>query len=450
MAARRYAQIEITQEEYDAVFASDDDSDSNLSFSDVNVDADLSDIEVQEFSEEESGESESEDSESESDESTASDEPEWSRDLHAFDIEPFSGSHGLKVPVPVEAKAVDFFGLLFGEPVFDLIVEETNRYARQKLARSAARLAKWTDVNKRELKAYFGLCIIMGINTLPRIAMNWSSNRYIGNIGVQETMTKNRFEEISQYMHFSDSTQEPQRGDDDYDRLFKVRRIMNMVLSNFKQIYDPSKNMSIDEGMIAYKGRLSFRQFMPAKPTKYGIKVWMAADAKNGYVSNFAVYLGQAENNRRRIHGLGYDVVMKMTEPFLNNYRHIFFDNFFTSTRLLDHLFAQNTYACGTVRSNRKDLPPCAKHKLRFGEMARAQRGQLVFTKWHDKRDVAFLSTNVSPDEPSRPVPRIHNRQNVNIEKPRVSDVYTAHMGGVDRADQLRSFYCSGWQSKKW
>ena len=92
----------------------------------------------------------------------------------------------------------------------------------------------------------------------------------------------------------------------------------------------------------------TFRQFMPAKPTKYGIKVWMAADTKNGYVSNFAVYLGQAENNRRRIHGLGYDVVMTMTEPFLNNYRHIFFDNFFTSTRLLDHLFAQNTYVCGT------------------------------------------------------------------------------------------------------
>ena len=159
--------------------------------------------------------------------------------------------------------------------------------------------------------------------------------------------------------------------------------------------------MSINEGMIAYKGRLSFRQFMPAKPTKYGIKVWMAAAAKNGCISNFAVYLSQAENNHRRIHSLGYDVVMKMTAPFLNNYRHIFFDNFFTSTRLLDHLFAQNTYACGTVRCNRKDLPPCPKHKLRFGEMARAQCSQLVFTKWHDKRDVAFRSTNVSPDESS-------------------------------------------------
>ena len=74
--------------------------------------------------------------------------------------------------------------------------------------------------------------------------------------------------------------------------------------------------MSINEGMIAYKGCLSFRQFMPAKPTKYGIKVWMAAAAKNGCISNFAVYLGQAENNHRRIHGLGYDVVMKMTAPF--------------------------------------------------------------------------------------------------------------------------------------
>ena len=35
-----------------AIFGSDNDSKSNLSFSDVNVDTDLSDIEVQEFSEE--------------------------------------------------------------------------------------------------------------------------------------------------------------------------------------------------------------------------------------------------------------------------------------------------------------------------------------------------------------------------------------------------------------
>ena len=36
--------------------------------------------------------------------------------------------------------------------------------------------------------------------------------------------------------------------------------------------------------MIKYKGRLYFRQYMPKKPVKYGIKVWMAADSKTGYV----------------------------------------------------------------------------------------------------------------------------------------------------------------------
>jgi hypothetical protein len=41
--------------------------------------------------------------------------------------------------------------------------------------------------------------------------------------------------------------------------------------------YNPNKEQSIDEGMIAFKGRLSFKQYLPAKPTKFGIKVWERA-----------------------------------------------------------------------------------------------------------------------------------------------------------------------------
>ena len=55
--------------------------------------------------------------------------------------------------------------------------------------------------------------------------------------------------------------------------------------------------MSIDEAMIRYKGRLFFRQYMPKKPIKWGIKVWMVADAKKGYVSNFDIYLGKGPTN---------------------------------------------------------------------------------------------------------------------------------------------------------
>ena len=199
--------------------------------------------------------------------------------------------------------------------------------------------------------------------------------------------------------------------------------------------------------MIAFKGRLSFWQYMPAKPTKYSIKIWMAADSQNGYVNNFSVYLGK-EANVPRVNGVGYDVAMKMASSFLKKHRHIFFNNFFASTKLMEDLLAQDTYACGTVRSNRKDLPPYAKNKLRQGEKVCAQRGKIIFTKWHDKKDISFLSTNVLPSEPSRLVARKKkNGQNIQFEKPRVANVYTADMGGVDRADQLRSFYFAGYSS---
>lgn len=158
--------------------------------------------------------------------------------------------------------------------------------------------------------------------------MYWSSDPFIDNTGIQNVMTKNRFEELSQYLHFSNSATEPQRGEENYDRLYKVRPLLSGVLENVQKAYEPSKNLSIDKGMIAFKGRLSFRQYMPAKPTNYGIKVWMAADSQNGYVNNFSVYLGK-EANVLRNNGLGYDVVMKKESPFLKMHRHVFFDIFF-------------------------------------------------------------------------------------------------------------------------
>lgn len=33
-------------------------------------------------------------------------------------------------------------------------------------------------------------------------------------------------------------------------------------------------------------------QYMPLKPTKRGYKIWCRCDAKNGYLSEFSVYVG--------------------------------------------------------------------------------------------------------------------------------------------------------------
>ena len=435
--------LDVTAEEYHDIFGTSEEEDADIDF-------EGSDIEVQQMDSDEELEEEAEESRNEDNAADAIDEQTaWSNELSDFVILPFNSQCGIKVEVPPESRSDFFFNLIFSDELIDIIVRETNRYARQKLAGNDTRLAKWHDTTRQEVKAYFGICLVMGINNLPRLAMYWSSDPFIGNTGIQNIMTKNRFEELSQYLHFSNSETEPQRGEENFDRLYKVRSLLSGVLENSQKAYEPSKNLSIDEGMIAFKGRLSFRQYMPAKPTEYGIKVWMAADSENGYVNNFSVYLGK-EANVPRVNGLGYDVVMKMASPFLRKHRHIFFDNFFTSTKLMEDLLAQDTYACGTVRSNRKDLPPCAKNKLKQGEKVSAQRGKIIFTKWHDKRDISFLSSNVLPSEPSRLVPRKKNGRNIQIEKPRVADVYTADMGGVDRADQLQSFYFAGYSSRKW
>lgn len=138
------------------------------------------------------------------------------------------------------------------------------------------------------------------------------------------------------------SATEPQCGEDNYVRLHKVHPVLSGVLENIKKAYEPSENLSVDKGMIAFKGRLSFRQCMPAKPTKYGIKVWIAADSQSGYGRNFSVYLGKEENVPQP-NGLGYDVVTKMARPFLKMHRHVLFYNFFTSIKLMEDLLVQDT-----------------------------------------------------------------------------------------------------------
>ena len=373
-------------------------------------------------------------------------EARWTDHLSDFQVPPFQAPTGITFNLPELPNPLDFFVEFVGDDLWDFIVEETNRYARQKLANSPERLANFISVTREELKAFIGIHIIMGINLLPSLALYWSSDDFFCNHGIKNVMSRNRFQEISCYLHFNDSSREPARGTPGFDRLFKIRPIFNSVLGKCQSNFLPTKNLSVDEGMIGYRGRVSFRQYMPAKPNKYGIKVWMAADASNGYVLNFDVYLGKELDGRPRIYGLGYDVVHKLIRPFMNRNHHVFFDNFFTTTKLLEHLETNDTYACGTVRCNRKDLPPCAKNKLRVGEKVVRQKGHVVFTKWHDKRDVSVMATIVSPLVDDVAVDR-NDRQ---IPKPSVIDMYNKAMGGVDRADQLREYYSVGRSSYKW
>ena len=95
------------------------------------------------------------------------------------------------------------------------------------------------------------------------------------------------------YLHLNDNESQPTGGSPHYYKLYKVRPYLDALVQNFRTAYTPQQNLSIDESIISYKGMLSWIQYMPKKPTIWGMKAWCLADSNNGYIWNLKIYTGK-------------------------------------------------------------------------------------------------------------------------------------------------------------
>ena len=82
--------------------------------------------------------------------------------------------------------------------------------------------------------------------------------------------------------------------------------------------------------------------------------------------------------------------------------------------------------------------------------MIEQKEGSIVAVAWHDKRTVTILSTLSNPLEISSVKRRKRDGSQVDVPCPKAVQSYTAHMNGVDRADQLRSSYSVSRRAAKW
>lgn len=142
---------------------------------------------------------------------------------------------------------------------------------------------------------------------------------------------------MSRYLHFADNTTLTLPGNEGYIRLGKVRRIIELITSRFMDTYDSHKESSIDQAMVAFKGRDSMKQYMPKKLTKRGFKIWMRADGIDGYVSDLSVYTGKVGDRAKK--DLGGIVVRKLTKCLENKGFHVYFDNYFSSISLSRYIY---------------------------------------------------------------------------------------------------------------
>lgn len=102
---------------------------------------------------------------------------------------------------------------------------------------------------------------------------------------------------------------------------------------------------------------------MKDKPTKWGYKVFVLADAQTAYTFNFFVYQGKTESTTA--HGLTFSSVWDLL-PFqtLGGGYTLYVDNYYTSPALFEELSKKNIRCCGTIRTNRVGYPKTEVNNL--------------------------------------------------------------------------------------
>nr|XP_047139466.1 piggyBac transposable element-derived protein 4-like [Hydra vulgaris] len=121
-------------------------------------------------------------------------------------------------------------------------------------------------------------------------------------------------------------------------------------------------------------------------------------------------------------------------EKFLGKGYHLYTDNFYNSFKLTKHMISQNTYICGTLRTDRKSNPKeCTKAKLKRGDVISRSREGVVIATWKDKRDMLMISNLHSLQ-----MIEVTNRRGEKKMKPNIIKDYNQYMSGVDKADQTK------------
>ncbi|KAJ8931061.1 hypothetical protein NQ314_016090 [Rhamnusium bicolor] len=289
--------------------------------------------------------------------------------------------------------ATDYFLKVLGSTTIENIVYQSNLYATQR--------NKVLNLKENELLAFIGIHFFMGYHHLPSYKHYWSSAEDLDVPIVIRTMPRNRFQQILSFLHMNDNSTIP-RGNK--GKIYKIRPFVSSLNNQFDLLYHGTRELSVDESIILFKGRSTIKQYNPMKPIKRGYKLWCIAD-QHGYIKKFDVYQGKDEiaEEKFQSYGLGERVVLSLTENYWGKSRIIYFDNYFSTVQLLEKLKLENTLACGTIRSNRRGLPKdmtVDKNMKRGDYDYRVSNLDIIFFKWCDNRSVYLLS-NFHGSQPS-------------------------------------------------
>ncbi|XP_043473691.1 piggyBac transposable element-derived protein 4-like [Leptopilina heterotoma] len=364
-------------------------------------------------------------------------------DSHFYpSVKDFSGTSKISENVLLEGnEPIDYFQWFFDIPLLQLIVTESNRYQIQNPEPYHAKMKAWEPLTVEELRKFLALSILMGHARKGNLKDYWSTDPLLSTPIFREVMTRNRYLQILKYIHFQDNeeiTDHP---------LKKVEPIIDYLQDKFSNTIIPGKNLCIDESLLLWKGRLKFKQYLPLKRNRFGIKLFELVDCQTGFILNFIVYTGENTDYKKFGLGITGDIVAHFLKPYFGKGHVVYVDNWYSSAQLAEFLHDRDTGLCGTVKSNRKGLPKM-ESKLQRGEVEAAHTVCWLLIKWMDKKEVYMITTVHELDFCA--TGKKNFRTNEDIVKPTCVVEYNRNMGGIDNIDRQLSLTESVRKSMKW
>ena len=154
-------------------------------------------------------------------------------------------------------------------------------------------------------------------------------------------MSRNRFFEIKLLLHASNQSLSE-------SPMAKAKPLYDLLNEKIQQFGIAHEDLSIGESMVPYYGSHSCKQFLRAKPIRFGYKLWVSASA-TGVPYKIKIYQGRT--NQGSDEPLGTRVVKNSLEIYKNPKDHSVYFDFFLSYSLICDLATKGFRATGTMRN---------------------------------------------------------------------------------------------------
>ena len=264
-------------------------------------------------------------------------------------------------------------------PLIELLLHETSEYDNRDKNKPQFK------VTLEELKNFIGLIFLSGYNIRLAERDYWGVDPDLRCDTFCETMNGSRFFEVKLFLHAADNQSLSK------SRMVKVEPLCDLMNKNIQQFRTAHDDLSIGESMVLYYGCHSCKQFIRAKPIRFGYKLWVLVSATG---VPYKIEIFQGRTNQGSDETLGIRVVKNGLEFCKNPKVHrVFFDNFFSSYSLICDLAIMGFSATATMRNYRTmNCPLVDVKKNKRGSFDFRSDGNIEIVRWIDNSVVTIGS----------------------------------------------------------